>query len=236
MKKKGDPINCFTCSSRLKSIFCDIKENDLYLVNKFKSRLTYPKGSTLFYRDTHPSGLFVIERGLVKIHLPAGKGHEQIIRIAAGGDILGYRALLTKSVHNTTAEAIDETEVCFLSNELFESIYENNKSVHMQIIQLMAEGLKVTQQKLSSSSFKQVRARVAETLLSLREKFGVEEETKTINIVLSRQDLSSIAGMAKETLIRNLIQLKEEEVIGFIGKKIKLLDTGKLQLIAYGNS
>lgn len=236
MKKKGEPINCFTCSSRLKSIFCDIKENDIYLVNKFKSRITYPKGNTLFHRDTYPTGLFVIEKGLVKIHLPAGKGHEQIVRIASDGDILGYRALLTKSVHNTTAEAIDETQVCFLSNELFDSLYENNKSIHKQIITLMAEGLQMTQQKLSSSSFKQVRARVAETLLSLREKFGLEKETKTINVVLSRQDLSSIAGMATETLIRNLIQLKEEEVIGFMGKKIKLLDTGKLQLIANGNS
>ncbi len=235
MKKKSHHVSCLTCSSRLKSVFCDISEEDILHVNQFKGRYTYPKGSIIFHRETLPLGVFVIEKGKVKLHVPAVQGRDQIVRMAGEGDIIGHRALLTDRPHSTTAEAIEETHVCFLSKDLFYRLYGNNKGVHAQLIALFAGDLISAERSLISASHKPVKARVAECLLFLKDKFGYGKENNILNITLSRQDLSSLAGTATETLIRNLIRMREEGLIDFQGKKIKLTDIKRLQQTAAGH-
>lgn len=232
MKKRGHQVNCHTCTSRLKSVFCDISTDDIFHVNQFKGRYTYRKGSIIFHRDTLPLGVFVIEKGSVKLHLPSGTGHDQIVRLAGEGDIIGHRALLTNLPHTTTAEALEETHVCFLSKDVFHHLYGNNKNLQQHLISLFAVNLTSTEQQLISQTYKPVRSRIAACLLFLKEKFGTGKENGALNIVLSRQDLSALTGTATETLIRNLIQLKEEGLIRLEGKMILLTDVKGLQAAA----
>lgn len=234
MKQKGLHVSCISCTSRLKSVFCDISTDDLLHVNQFKGRYSYTKGSIIFHRETAPLGVFIIEKGKVKLHHPAGNGRDQIVRIAGDGDIIGHRALLTGQPHLTTAETLEETQVCFISKELFYRLYGNNKSVHTQLLLLLAGNLAQAEKQMVSLTYKPVKARIAESLLLLKEKFGYAKENRMLNICLSRQDLSSLSGTATETLIRNLLQMKEEGMIGLEGKKILLPDISKLQLIAAG--
>lgn len=50
-------------------------------------------------------------------------------------------------------------------------------------------------------------------------------------IEISRTDLASIIGIAKETLIRTLKELKEEGIIQTGKKYIRILDLNKLKTI-----
>lgn len=235
MKKRSHLVSCLTCTSRLKSVFCDLSSDDILYVNQYKGRYTYPKGSIIFHRETLPLGVFIIEKGSVKLHIPSGQGRDQIIRMAGEGDIIGHRAMLTDQPHTTTAEALEETHVCFLSKDVFYRLYGNNKSLHAQLIALFAGNLISAEQQLVSVSYKPVKARVAECLLQLKDKFGCGKENNVLNITLSRQDLSSLTGTATETLIRNLIRMKEEGLIDFQGKKILLMDLKGLQQTASGH-
>lgn len=236
MKKRANHISCTTCTSRLKSVFCEITTEDIFHVNHYKSRFTYPKGGVIYHRATLPLGVFVIESGKVKITHPNGDGRDQIVRLAGEGDLIGHRALLSNLPHLTTAIAIEETHVCFLSRELFMRLYANNNSVPSQLILLLSHNLATAEQQITSVSYKTVKSRIAESLLYLRDKFGCEKETNVLNLTLSRQDLSSLAGTATETLIRNLIRLKEDGLIGLKGKKIQLLDLKGLQAVARSHS
>ncbi len=228
MRKKTMNISCFTCESRLNSVFCKINDSDVLDVNLNKSRYTYNKGDIIFHKDTLPLGLFIIEKGKVKIYKYAGNGHEQIVRLTRPGDIIGYRALLNETPYSSTAEALEETNLCFLSKDLFQNLMKNNDSVGANIMKLMVTELNHTEDLLSENSFKPVKARVAEMLLYIKEKYGFEKDNCTINITLTRNDLSSLVGTATETLIRTLMILKDEEIIDFSGKRIQILDQRKL--------
>ena len=228
MRKKTININCFNCDSRLHSVFCKISDNDVLNVNLNKNRLVYNKGDILFHRDTLPLGIFIIEKGKVKIYKYAGNGREQIIRLTKPGDIIGYRAILNGTSYTSTAEALEETEICFLSKDLFWDIMKNNSSVSENILKLMTRELEHTETLLSENNFKPVKARVAEMILYIKEKYGFEKDNSTINITLSRSDLSSLVGTATETLIRTLIAMKEEHLIDFSGKRIQITDHKKL--------
>ncbi|MBK9319684.1 MAG: Crp/Fnr family transcriptional regulator [Bacteroidetes bacterium] len=144
------------------------------------------------------------------------------MRLTKPGDIIGYRALLNSRPYSSTAEAIEETVVCFLSKDLFMDIMKNNNSVNENILKLMTKELDHTETLLCENHFKSVKARVADMILYIKEKYGFEKDNSTINITLSRSDLSSLVGTATETLIRTLIVLKEEQIIDFAGKEYRL--------------
>ena len=53
--------------------------------------------------------------------------------------------------------------------------------------------------------------------------------SKSINI--SRRDLAGVAGIATESLIRTLTDLKKEGVIEIEGRNIRIVDIDKLEAI-----
>ncbi len=232
MRTKPINVNCFSCESRLHSVFCQISDDDVLAVNLNKTRYTYQKGDILFHKDTVPLGAFIIETGKLKISTHAGKGREQIVRLTRAGDIIGYRALLNETAYSSTAEALEETNVCFLNKDLFQELMRKNTSVSKHIMKLMANELNHTEKLLSGSNFRPVKSKVAEMILHIREKYGFESDNCTINISLTRSDLSALSGTATETLIRTLIALKEEQLIDFSGKRIKVLDQRRLTSLA----
>jgi CRP/FNR family transcriptional regulator, polysaccharide utilization system transcription regulator len=68
--------------------------------------------------------------------------------------------------------------------------------------------------------------------LMLKELYGVEIDSGFIKSVLSRRDISNIAGTTTETTIRVLADLKHINAIDLIGKKIKIENLPKLIEIA----
>jgi len=75
-------------------------------------------------------------------------------------------------------------------------------------------------------AYDSVRKKTADKLLELLP----EEKTDPV-IEISRKDLASIIGIAKETLIRTLKELKEEGIIQTGKKYIRILDLNKLKTI-----
>jgi CRP-like cAMP-binding protein len=78
---------------------------------------------------------------------------------------------------------------------------------------------------------KTVRERLAEILIHLDEEFGANNEG-SLNISLTREELSNIVGTATESIIRLLSDFKNDQLIALNGRKIKILDKPGLKYIA----
>ena len=72
-------------------------------------------------------------------------------------------------------------------------------------------------------AYDSVRKKTADAILELQTKEGSQED-----IEISRSDLASILGIAKETLTRTLTDFKEEKLIMTNRNKISILDKKKL--------
>jgi CRP-like cAMP-binding protein len=77
---------------------------------------------------------------------------------------------------------------------------------------------------------KNVKQRLAETLLYLEENFGVNED-KTLKLQLSREELGGMIGTATESYIRLLSEFNKSGIIELVGKKIILKDKAKLKRV-----
>jgi CRP/FNR family transcriptional regulator len=90
---------------------------------------------------------------------------------------------------------------------------------------LLTQDLEEVENRLINLAQKPVRERLAETLIILKETYGTKtENSSTLDIDLSREDLANIVGTATETVIRLLSDFKSEKLIATKGRKIEILN------------
>ena len=79
---------------------------------------------------------------------------------------------------------------------------------------------------------KHIRARLAEAIITIKDKFGVEDDGKTLKLTTSREDIANISCMTTSNAIRTLSALAAEGVISLEGRMIRIEDEAKLQRIS----
>lgn len=229
---KSFEINpCTECNNENK-LFCTLNHEDREDLSQNKGSNAYKSGQAIFYEGNQPHGLYCIYKGKVKVAKLGADGKEQIVRFAGKGEVIGYRSLLSDSPYNATATAIEDCEICHLSKSVFLNKLSENSGLAFNVIQLLSENLKESEDKLISISQKPVKERVAQSLLLLKTRFGFEDDNATIAVLLTRREIGEIACITTETAIRTLSELKNKKVIELNQKKIKITNMNKLVSIA----
>jgi CRP-like cAMP-binding protein len=73
---------------------------------------------------------------------------------------------------------------------------------------------------------------LAESLLLLKDKYGVENDGTTLRVYLSREDIANLSNMTTSNAIRTLSNFASERVIAIDGRKIKILDANRLERVS----
>lgn len=224
MAKKVKSTPCELCVNRHKSLLNEVPSDALCKLSQSKKTIAHNKGQILFLEGTQPMGLFCISNGHVKVYKTDESGKEQIVKLAKEGDFLGYRALLSEDTYNSSAAILDNAEVCFIPKSSFTELVAKDTDFQNKLMKAVCKDLGVMEQKMADMANKNVRQRLATTLLMLKSSYGIEGEGYTdLEIALSREDIAKIVGTATESVIRLLSDLKKEGTIAFKGKKISIL-------------
>ncbi|MEX1190152.1 MAG: Crp/Fnr family transcriptional regulator [Bacteroidia bacterium] len=232
MYLRPEKTDCADCEARGKSVFCDLHKDHLDYLNEEKGCTLYKKGQIVFNAGAYPHGLYCVKEGKIKIFRIGDEGKEQIVRLAKGGDILGYRALLSGDKYASGAEVLEDSKICFIPQKAFLCLVEGNGVLSMQLMKLLSKDLKNAEHRMIDLAQKPVRERVAEALLYLKNTYGFEDDGITISVSLSREDIANIVGTATETAIRLLSEFKNDKVIALKGKRISILDNQQLIKVA----
>ncbi len=230
--KLNRKVDCLNCQVKDISIFCDLNEEALSVLNEEKSCIMFKKGQIIFSEGVTPQGLYCVHHGKVKLSQAGDMGREQIVRFAKAGDVIGYRALLSGERFLATAIALDDCQICIIPKDIFLKLIEKEVSLSMQVMKLLSQNLGKAEHRITNLAQKPVRKRVAEALLFLKETYGTEADGEILNVVLSREEIANIVGTATETAIRILSEFKADGIIDLQVKKIKILDHKKLLRIA----
>ena len=224
-KHKCDLKNCTLCRS------CNKEWLPAIDVNRKVFQLK--KGDRLFNEGDEVKGMFYINHGLIKVHKRWDSEKEMILRFAGNGAIVGHRGLGNDTIYPVSATALLSSEVCFIDTDFFNATLKVNPDYLYQLMMFFAAELKESEKRMRNLAHMNTLGRIAYALLSLLEKFGMDDEG-FLNIVLSRQDLASYTGTTYETLFKMLNSLESEEILLFSDKRIKITDTVKLQMIIQG--
>lgn len=221
-------LNCNTCSSMVNSIFSVLSPDLLNELNQHKTCTFFKKGQIIFSENGIPNGLFCVNSGKIKLTTNGPDGKEQILRLIKDADILGYRALLSNDRYHCNAVAIEDCSVCIIEKEFLIKLVLNDKKLVAAFFKKVSDDLKQAEEHIVSLSQKNVRERVAETLLFFKATYGFETDDQTIDVQFSREEIANFAGTSTESAIRLLSELNNDKIIELNGKKIKILNLDKL--------
>ena len=161
------------------------------------------------------------------MHKHWGEEKELILRFAKEGNIIGHRGLGKDLVYPVSGTAIEPTTVCFVDLDFFKASLKTNYDFLYELMQFFANELKESERNMRNLAHMTVKGRIAQALLTLEEKFG-NTAAGSLNITITRQDLSSFAGTTYETVFRVLNELADEKAIITDGKDIRIIDKSVL--------
>jgi CRP-like cAMP-binding protein len=210
-------------------VLADLPPEELKMLFANTNEDLYGKGQVIFREGAYPAGIFFIRQGRAKKYKVDKDGKEQIIYVANTGEIIGYHALLAEERYPDSAATLEDSIITFIPSDDFLKVLSSSKILSQRLLKTLSHEFSVFTNSLALFAQRSVRERLAMQLVLMREKYkenftpGMEVE-----INLSREDLASLVGSARENIVRILKDFKQEGVLETRGRKIIIKDVKKL--------
>ena len=192
----------------------------------------YKKNETIYCEGETPMHLMCLLSGKVKIYKDGVSGRSQIIRVIKNKEYFAYRAYFAEENFVTAAAAFEPCTICLIPMPIIVKLIQENAELAMFFIRQLSIDLGISDERTVNLTQKHIRGRLAESLLFLKDTYGLEEDQCTLSIYLSREDLANLSNMTTSNAIRTLSNFTTEKLIIIDGRKIKLIDEERLKKIS----
>jgi len=208
-----------------------IPDEQEFLKSNFQVQ-TFKKNEIIHYEGDKPTHMMCLIRGKVKIYKEGVGGRNQIVRILQPISYFAYRAVFAEGNYNTSACAFETSSIVMIPKEVMLKMVHQNNVLAFFFIQQLSVDLGVSDARQVNLTQKHIRGRLAESLIFMRDNYGLEEDGATINVYLSREDLANLSNMTTSNAIRTLSMFVSERVIAMDGRRIKVIDEDRLRKIS----
>ena len=208
---------------------------DVYCVNTIQKNLTvrsFKRNELIYQENETPTHILFLVNGMAKIIKECGMGRSQIVRIIKEQSFIGFRAFFAHECNSTSAVALEDSTVAALPLDTMVELIELNHGITNYFISELATTLGETDSRFVTLTQKHIRGRLAETILALKANYGIENDGKTLNVIMNRYDLASLSNMSTSNAIRTLSSFATEGLIEISGRKIKILNEEELAKIS----
>lgn len=216
------------------SLFADLPDSDIRDLMAVARRRTFRAGEVIFHRDDPGQVLYVIKEGKVKIVLNSPDGQEISLVVFGKGEYFGEFSLLDGLPRSADAVALERVECYTLQRSDFHKAIMKNPKIAIQVLEVLSQRLRKTDQMVEDLIFLDVYGRVAKKLLDLAELHGVQvEDGVRIDVRLTQQELASMVGASRESVNKVLGYFTDKHYISTDKHRITLHRTADLKRRIY---
>lgn len=219
---------CITCTKR-SELFNLMSTEELEMIDEKRYEVEYKAGEIIFKQGTRTTQLISINAGLAKVYIEGYANKDLIIGILTPTQIIGGPGIYVDNMHHFSVSAIENTCCCFFDLEVFKKIVKSNCKISDFIIKSVSQKSIFYFQKFISLTQKQVNGRIAEALLYLH--FEIYK-SNPLELTISRQDIADMTGMTKDSAVRVLKDLTQDNIINCHNDDIQIVDFQKLKRIS----
>jgi len=213
------------------SLLSHLNDEELAYLEEEGEIRHYKRNEDVFLQGKRITGCYIVLSGIVKQYKTGAEGRKYIFRLAKPFEILGYRSVLSEEPACNTSTVIENSAVYYIPRKCLLHLVTTNGNFALNLLQIACRELEESHSLITEIAQKSVRERLAELLLMLKSKFGVNEN-RQLNVVLSREEYANIVGTATESIIRQLSEFKTAGYIAISVKRIAILDEAALEKIA----
>ncbi len=209
-----------------------LDESEIDKISAGVSSRTFKKGEVVFSQGEKANKLYIVCTGKIKIFKNLMEGKEQILYILSEGDFIGAFNLLKEDQFDFSAVALETTEISMLEKSAFDKVMISNPEITLKIFEKAYERIIKAESLVERLSSSNPDAKVIGLLLDLASDFGTPtgDGGMMLELTISREEMGSYAGIARETMSRKLQMFDEMGLIKLMGtKKILIKDMSQLK-------
>jgi CRP/FNR family transcriptional regulator len=234
-------------------LFSELSEEELNEIRSFSHLKKFDKGEILFFDSEPYSGFYCTLDGAVKLYKISSEGKEHILHI-----IYPYNTFAEVPIFENYGEVVknnatyplnamaieDNTVVIIIPARPLLNFLENNPKLYLKMLSTLSKRLRFLNNHIENLTLLDVKKRLSKYLLeklkeaelnkeNIEKKKGIKlKKINSIELSISKNDLSSHLGTILETLSRTFKKLQDEKIIEVDSKKITILDFQKLKEIS----
>ncbi|MGR3277961.1 Crp/Fnr family transcriptional regulator [Acaryochloris marina NIES-2412] len=188
----------------------------------------HPANRVILLENDWGSSVYFILNGWVKIRTYNIDGKEVTLNIVGKGEIFGEMAPLDEVPRSTDVITLTPTTVANMPSTDFVNLMQTQPQAGIRLAKLMARRLRQLNRRLRLREA-DAQSRVADILLFLAEGQGIEGKGGIEIPNLPHRELSSLSGMARETVTRQLGKLESKGLIQRNQDVLCIIDTDALE-------
>lgn len=187
----------------------------------------YKKSDYIYFEEDAANKIYLIDRGKVKIGYYTEDGKEIIKAILTKGEMFGEKAILGVEKRNEFAQSIDDsTLICPISKDTMYSLMRDNASISFKVYKFIGIRIKRLERRLQLLLFKDTKTRLLEFFDELCEDYGYECQKTGDHVIkhpYTQKDIATLIGTSRPTLNTLMNELKQENIIDFNRKELRIL-------------
>lgn len=209
------------------------QDGDIDFKGSFKVE-TFPHNAVLYRPGDMSDRVYLLKSGRGRLMRIGKSGSRSVVSILKAGDLFGELFRPGGSPIEELAVASGEAEVWGIEGRDFRAQLEARLALASDVIRSYAERVRGLRKRLLGLTFKEVPARLAETLLSLCETHGErcphggETDLKGI----TQQGLADLVGASRSFVSTLINEMKRDGMLGNVGRILCVKDPKALRKIA----
>lgn len=212
--------------------FEDVNLFNILCPHKFKNYKNthdfcrYQKKDYIYFEEDASSKVYLIEKGKVKIGYYSEAGEEIVKAILSKGELFGEKAIFGEQKRDEFAQSIvNNTSICPIGVDTMLDLMRDNQTFSFKVYKFIGFKFKKLERRLQLLLYKDTKTRLLEFLQELCNDYGHDcEKTgdRVIEHPYTQKDIASLIGTSRPTLNILMNQLKDESIIDFNRKEIRM--------------
>ncbi len=194
------------------SLFAGLSEQSVSAVTSHVITRQHPANRVIVLENDWGGSVYFIIDGWVKIRTYNLEGKEVTLNIIGQGEIVGEMAALEEIPRSTDVITLTPTTISSIPAQDFITLLNTEPLAGIRLAQLIARRLRQVNRRLRLRESDSL-SRVADTLMFLAEGQGKKKDKGLEIPNLPHRELSSISGLARETVTRCLTKLEHNGLI-----------------------
>jgi len=184
-------------------------------VGELLRRNNFASGTALIAAEHPGQEVYILIDGTVKVTVDQSDGSSLILAILGRHAVVGEMGVVRRTHRSATVTTLERTTVLWMYREDFERCLDDYPSIGLNLAGILAQRLRLANERLLSFVTEDVDQRVARVLLSLASELGVPQPdgATLIPIRLTQTDLAEYVGAARISANRAVAMLKDERLI-----------------------
>ncbi|GAB2572219.1 Crp/Fnr family transcriptional regulator [Streptomyces capparidis] len=197
------------------------------------TRCRYRAGETLIREGDRSNHVILLRTGIVKVTARLENGHEALLAIRVGGDVVGEMAAMDDAPRSATVTACGETVASIVRESDLRLFLGKRPEAWHALAGIVTQRLRWANRRRTEFGGYPVKVRLARVLAELAASHGHRvRRGVVIGVNLTQPELAALTASADITIHKALAELRKEGLITTGYRRTTVLDLDRLREIA----